>query len=113
MNGPKEKMKYRCSHCDYATVEGAALKKHVRFKHTNERPYMCSTCGFSTHTHSAMARHKRGHEQSKPYACKTCGKENFKLPTYSGVQIRWQRVFWAGNQGIHQNFDKSLLTYKC
>jgi len=69
----KEKMKYRCSHCDYATVEGAALKKHVRFKHTNERPYMCSTCGFSTHTHSAMARHKRGHEQSKPYACKTCG----------------------------------------
>ena len=82
MNGPKEKMKYRCSHCDYATVEGAALKKHVRFKHTNERPYMCSTCGFSTHTHSAMARHKRGHEQSKPYACKTCGKENFELPTY-------------------------------
>ena len=33
--------------------------------------------------------------------------------SYSGVQIRWQRVFWAGNQGIHQNFDKSLLTYKC
>ena len=31
----------------------------------------------------------------------------------SGVQISWQRVFWAGNQGIHQNFDKSLLTYKC
>ena len=33
--------------------------------------------------------------------------------SYSGVQIRWQRVFWAGNQVIHQNFDKSLLTYKC
>ena len=32
---------------------------------------------------------------------------------YSGVQIRWQRIFWAGNQGIHQNFEKSLLTYKC
>ena len=35
------------------------------------------------------------------------------MAIYSGVQIRWQRVFWAGNQGIHQNFDKSLLTYKC
>ena len=32
--------------------------------------------------------------------------------TYSGVQIRWQRVFWAENQGNHQNFDTSLLTYK-
>ena len=35
------------------------------------------------------------------------------LLCYSGVQIRWQRVFCAGNQGIHQNFNKSLLTYKC
>ena len=92
MNGPKEKMKYRCSHCDYATVEGAALKKHVRFKHTNERPYMCSTCGFSTHTHSAMARHKRGHEQSKPYACKTCGKENFESPTYIAQICHWYLI---------------------
>ena len=33
--------------------------------------------------------------------------------SYSGVQIRWQRVFWAENQGNHQNFDTSLLTYKC
>ena len=32
---------------------------------------------------------------------------------YSGVQIRWQRLFWAENQGNHQNFDTSLLTYKC
>lgn len=69
----KDKMKYQCSQCDYASVEAAALKKHIRFKHTNERPYMCSTCGFSTHTHSAMARHKRGHQQSKPYVCETCG----------------------------------------
>ena len=22
---------------------------------------------------------------------------------YNGVQISWQRVFWAGNQGNHQN----------
>ena len=69
----KEKMKYQCSQCDYASVEAAALKKHVRFKHTNERPFMCSICGFSTHTHSAMSRHKRSHEQSKPYVCQTCG----------------------------------------
>ena len=36
-----------------------------------------------------------------------------QLAIYSGVQIRWQRVFWAENQGNHQNFDTSLLTYKC
>ena len=29
------------------------------------------------------------------------------------MQISWQRVFWAENQGNHQNFDTSLLAYKC
>lgn len=69
----KDHMKFKCTHCDYASVERAALNKHVRFKHTNERPFLCGVCGFSTHTHSAMSRHKRGHSQAKPYVCDTCG----------------------------------------
>ena len=28
---------------------------------------------------------------------------------YSGVQISWQRVFWAGNQGIHKNSSWKLV----
>ena len=67
--------RFRCSHCNYATVEKAALDKHVRFKHTNERPFMCDTCGFSTHTASSMARHKRSHSNTKPHKCEICGHE--------------------------------------
>ena len=67
--------RFRCSHCNYATVEKAALDKHMRFKHTNERPFMCDTCGFSTHTASAMARHKRSHSNTKPHKCDICGHE--------------------------------------
>ena len=63
------------SNCNYATVEKAALDKHMRFKHTNERPFMCDTCGFSTHTASAMARHKRSHSNTKPHKCHICGHE--------------------------------------
>ena len=47
----------------------------MRFKHTNERPFMCDTCGFSTHTASAMARHKRSHSNTKPHKCEVCGHE--------------------------------------
>ena len=47
----------------------------MRFKHTNERPFMCGTCGFSTHTASAMARHKRSHENIKPHKCEICSHE--------------------------------------
>jgi hypothetical protein len=42
----KSRFRFQCSICDYASVEKAALEKHHRFKHTNERPFMCDTCGF-------------------------------------------------------------------
>jgi len=71
----KEAMRYHCDHCSYATVEKAALDKHRRYKHTNERPFMCDTCGFSTATASSMARHKRSHSQTKPHKCEICGHE--------------------------------------
>ena len=33
--------------------------------------------------------------------------------TYGCVHISWNRLFWADKQGNHQDFDPSLLTYKC
>ena len=33
--------------------------------------------------------------------------------TYTVLHIFRQVLFWAGNQGNHQNFEKSLLSYKC
>ena len=45
----------------------------------------------STHSHASQRLNKKSQES-----------------IYSGVQIRWQRVFWAENQGNHQN-----LTHPC
>ena len=69
-------MKHQCQLCDYASVEKASLEKHIRFKHTNERPYSCETCGFSTHTNSSMARHMQSHQVGigkRPHVCDFCG----------------------------------------
>ena len=38
-------------------------------------------------------------------------KELHSDTVYSGVQISWHMLFWAGNQGNHQNFDLSLLIF--
>ena len=46
--------------------------------------------------------------------------ERLKLPVqfeigacwYTLLHIHMQLLFWAGNQGNHQNFEKSLLSYK-
>ena len=33
--------------------------------------------------------------------------------TYTVLHLFMQVLFWAGNQSNHQNFDPSLLSYKC
>ena len=70
---PKSDMKFKCEECAYATVEKSALEKHVRFRHTKERPFTCEVCGFSTHTKSAMTRHNMSHTGAKPHVCEDCG----------------------------------------
>ena len=96
--------RFRCNLCNYATVEKAALDKHMRFKHTNERPFMCDTCGFSTHTASAMARHKRSHSNSKPYKCEICGAE------YADKKRLRDHMYIHSD---HKPFQCQLCSYTC
>ena len=36
----------------------------------------------------------------------------WKRSMYSGVQNSIERLFWAGNQGNHQNFEKNDTSYE-
>ena len=42
-------------------------------------------------------------------------RKGYRVDTsiYTVLHIFRQVLFWAGNQGNHQNFDPSLLSYKC
>ncbi|XP_040568391.1 uncharacterized protein [Lepeophtheirus salmonis] len=100
----KEEMKHKCASCTYATVERAALEKHIRYIHTKERPFMCGICGFSTHTLSSMARHKRGHLQTKPHSCKLCGA------SYADKKRLLEHIL--GHSG-EKPFHCKFCSYKC
>jgi hypothetical protein len=63
----------------------------------------CPECTFDSKEEGAFKYHA---VTKHPLSLVLFGKEF----NYSGVQIRWQRVFWAENQGNCQNFDTSLLT---
>ena len=38
---------------------------------------------------------------------------SYNYVSYSCVHNSIERLFWAGNQGNHQNFHSSLLAYNC
>ena len=100
----RSRMRFKCTEteCDYASVEKSALEKHIRFKHTNERPYVCGTCGFSTHTSSSMARHRQAHEGKKPHICGDCGA------AYADKKrLRDHRV------KVHQDGDGESGSFSC
>jgi len=37
---------FKCSQCEYSTVEKAALEKHIKIVHKMERSFKCEICGF-------------------------------------------------------------------
>lgn len=56
---------HKCSLCDYACVESSKLRRHIR-THTGERPYPCTICSFAAADDSALKRHLRTHTGEKP-----------------------------------------------
>ncbi|RXG68523.1 Zinc finger Y-chromosomal protein [Armadillidium vulgare] len=64
----------RCAYCIYETASTECLRRHIRFKHTKERPFQCSICNKSFATKYDLRSHVRIHTGEKPYKCFYCSQ---------------------------------------
>jgi len=62
---------FKCTLCDYASVEISKLRRHFR-SHTGERPFSCDICGKAFADSFHLKRHKFSHTGEKPYECPHC-----------------------------------------
>ena len=37
---------FKCSECEYASVENKHVQLHVAFKHKQEKPFKCNECNY-------------------------------------------------------------------
>jgi len=60
--------------CDMAFVTSGELTRHTRYKHTHEKPFKCTLCDYASVEISKLRRHFRSHTGERPYPCDICGK---------------------------------------
>lgn len=67
---------YKCAEegCDMAFVTSGELTRHVRYRHTHEKPFKCTLCDYASVEISKLRRHFRSHTGERPYNCTECGK---------------------------------------
>eukprot|EP00736_Rhodelphis_marinus_P003649 Rmarinus@m.16331 len=56
---------FKCTFCSYASAESSGLKRHIRTRHTTEKPFKCTHCPYATAVSSNLQKHLRS-RHSKP-----------------------------------------------
>ncbi|KAA3681558.1 uncharacterized protein DEA37_0002601 [Paragonimus westermani] len=72
MSAHFNKKPFKCSVCDYKTVEKSHLTIHLR-RHTGERPFACLLCNYSAAQHVTLKQHCIKKHRDAFVACSRCG----------------------------------------
>ncbi|RXG68520.1 Zinc finger and BTB domain-containing protein 7A [Armadillidium vulgare] len=63
---------HQCHLCHYRSTTPFNIKKHIRYRHTGEKPFQCSMCGKFFAENSSLQVHLRIHTGEKPFQCSIC-----------------------------------------
>ncbi|KAL7648198.1 UNVERIFIED_CONTAM: hypothetical protein RMT77_000101 [Armadillidium vulgare] len=69
------KRSFRCPYCPYESRNcSGAVRRHIKYKHTGEKPFSCSICQMNFTEKCKLNQHTRTHTGEKPFQCDICLK---------------------------------------
>ncbi|NP_001086079.1 histone H4 transcription factor L homeolog [Xenopus laevis] len=60
---------YKCPLCDMTCPLPSSLRSHIRFRHSDERPFKCQHCEYSCKNLVDLRRHQDTHSKMPAYCC--------------------------------------------
>ncbi|XP_050416523.1 histone H4 transcription factor isoform X2 [Patella vulgata] len=95
---------YKCPFCDMTCPAPSGLRSHIRYRHTQEKPFKCGHCSHSAKSAADLRRHLDSHNETALFRCQEedC---NFDARTYPALASHHLKV--------HQNSKSSRHKYAC
>ncbi|XP_077597362.1 histone H4 transcription factor [Stigmatopora nigra] len=81
---------YKCPLCDMTCPSPSALRNHIKFRHSNEKPYSCEYCEYSCKTLVDLRKHLETHRIEPGYHCDVSGC-SFTSRTLGTMKIHHQK----------------------
>ncbi|XP_059344238.1 histone H4 transcription factor isoform X2 [Ammospiza nelsoni] len=82
---------YKCPLCDMTCPLPSSLRNHIRFRHSEERPFKCDYCDYSCKNLIDLRKHLDTHSKEPAYRCEfeAC---SFSARSLCSIKLHYRRV---------------------
>ncbi|NXK63896.1 HINFP factor, partial [Sylvietta virens] len=82
---------YKCPLCDMTCPLPSALRNHIRFRHSEERPFKCDCCDYSCKNLIDLRKHLETHSEEPAYHCEfeAC---SFSARSLGSIKLHFRKV---------------------
>lgn len=82
---------YKCPFCDMTCPAPSALRNHIKFRHSDEKPFRCEYCEYSCKNLVDLRRHLDTHSEDPTYRCEFAGC-TFSARSQYSIKSHYRKV---------------------
>uniref|UniRef100_H3BEV4 Histone H4 transcription factor n=1 Tax=Latimeria chalumnae TaxID=7897 RepID=H3BEV4_LATCH len=99
---------YKCPFCDMTCPSPSALRNHIKFRHSDEKPFKCEYCEYSCKNLIDLRKHLDTHSKDPAYRCEfeSC---DFTARSLLSMKNHYKKV----HEGILEPRYKCHVCEKC
>ncbi|XP_074833111.1 histone H4 transcription factor isoform X4 [Carettochelys insculpta] len=99
---------YKCPLCDMTCPLPSSLRNHIRFRHSEERPFKCDYCDYSCKNLIDLRKHLDTHSKEPAYRCEFEGC-SFTARSLCSIKLHYRKV----HEGDSEPRYKCHICDKC